>query len=261
MPNWCETEYYGIPNQEELEWDEERNQMPHFSGWKTIGEYSNEEWIHFDYDKIIKQIPTYDEFCDFYYNIFQEIPSGGELEWDVKRIQQPHWYEKNEVEEAEDDIKHLLPRDLCDGCKCVHSFYYGMFDYHDELVSWDTYMQGKRDWEEVCKEINPTSEEEMDYPLGEELMFDELRAGHQGIFAQAEKEGFKIVNCEHYERNYEALYEAGWQDELLKEFLEEQELIDDMPTEEELEEDTIRMLGWDHDDWCKYINKKKSMKT
>jgi hypothetical protein len=36
------------------------------------------------------------------------------------------------------------------------------------------------------------------------------------------------------------------------------EIKEEIPTEEELEEDNIRMLGWDHDDWCKYKDKKKA---
>jgi hypothetical protein len=67
---------------------------------------------------------------------------------------------------------------------------------------------------------------EQDFPTKDELEFDELRANHGGIFELADKQGCKLKNCEQYERAYEALYEAGWQDELLKIFLEEQEYED-----------------------------------
>ncbi len=66
---------------------------------------------------------------------YDDIPRDEELNYNV--------YELLEVEEGIDDIEHLLPHELCgENEECVHSFYYGMFDNHDELVTYSTWVEG-----------------------------------------------------------------------------------------------------------------------
>ena len=37
----------------------------------------------------------YTEYCEEeYYNVIQEVPQEGELEWDNERLLQPHWFEE-----------------------------------------------------------------------------------------------------------------------------------------------------------------------
>jgi hypothetical protein len=190
----------------------------------------------------------YDE--EEYYNfLIQEFPQEGEHEWDAQRIQQPHWYEKEELEqeyindvelhdiwkdiekEDQEEIEQLTHFEICGGCEC-RSYYYGQYhqDYDNDWTTCENWLQC---WREEQDEIEQW-ELEKEIPTDEELAFDQCRTDHQAIFATADNECFKIKNVEQYERNERELNSILISDDIANDFLKDLEEQTDMPTEEEL---------------------------
>jgi hypothetical protein len=51
-------------------------------------------------------LDPYSEYCEEeYYNVIQEVPQEGELEWDKERLQEPHWFDEEEIPTNEELIE------------------------------------------------------------------------------------------------------------------------------------------------------------
>jgi hypothetical protein len=119
----------------------------------------------------------------------------------------------------------------------------------------DEFWRHEQDYEDyvIYLDETPMYEDEDEIPGWDELEFDELRVDHSSVFERAEELGLKIRNFEDYERYYDEIYEDLWKEEVYRELQEEEEILNDIPTEEELEQDYIN--GMDFDEWRDYMYK------
>jgi hypothetical protein len=119
----------------------------------------------------------------------------------------------------------------------------------------DEFWRHTQDYEDyvIYLDETPMYEDEDEIPGWDELEFDELRVDHSSVFERAEELGLKIRNFEDYERYYDEIYEDLWKEEVYRELQEEEEILNDIPTEEELEQDYIN--GMDFDEWRDYMYK------
>jgi hypothetical protein len=145
---------------------------------------------------------------------------------------------KDVEQEEQEEIDQLLPYELCCGCECVRSFYYGQYhqDYDNDWTTWDNWMDCWRKEQEEIEDWKLMN----DIPTEEELYFDELRRDRPAIFKQAEKEGCKIKNPDDFERLENEMIDYLTQEAIGEAYREEQELLEEIPTEDELEFDQCR---------------------
>lgn len=245
-------DYYEFPQRDESEWDEERIQQPHYreledeeDWWQNyiIEEYGDDgdcirldllyllrkdkntiwwyvednnphevKWWEKELDFVSLDVEPHDVWKDIEAEMDEsDVPCEGEEIFDCLRIDYPAIFQ------WADDF----------GIKIIND---KAFDFYEGEISDRVFCEAEREYDQLLQDI----------PTEDELEFDQCRTDHQDIFAIAKEMDQPITNVEQYERNERDLNQHLVSEQLYQVFLEEQELLGEVPTEDELLYDQIR---------------------